>query len=82
MPIELHVVLPHELIALQAAVLRCFAITEFLPREHALADVDAAIVDDLCLDHFMPGGLQDPAHAVAKEIIAQVAKVQRLVGVG
>ena len=80
--VEGHVVLPDQLVALQPAAFRRFAVAEALPGEHALADVDAPVVDHLHLHHLVPGGLQDAADAVAQEVVAQVPQVQGLVGVG
>ena len=80
--VELHVVLPHELVALEAGAARGLAVTELLPSHHAFADVDTAIVDHLHLDDLVAGCLKNAAHAPPEEDVAQVAKVQRLVGVG
>ena len=81
MLVEEHVEVAHEVVALLAGRLRRGALAPLLPREHGLADVDAAIVDDVRLDHPVAVGLEDAREAIAKQIVAHVAEVKGLVGV-
>ena len=57
------------------------AAVEF-PRQHRLADMDTAVVHQIGLDDRVAVGREDLRHGVAQQVIADMAQVQRLVGVG
>ena len=44
--------------------------------------MDASVVDDVGLDDAVAGGLQDAAQRVSEQVVADVAEVEGLVGVG
>ena len=80
--VERDVVPAHKLVALFTGRCRRLTMSQFLPSHHGLADVDAAVVDDLDFLDVVAGGLEDAGHAVAQEVVPEVAQVQRFVGVG
>ena len=77
-----HVVLAHQVIALHSGRGRGFSVAHFLPGHHALANVDAAVVDDLHLKDGLSGSANQFRHAVAQQVVAYMTQVQRLVGIG
>jgi len=80
--VELHVVFAHEVIALHARRGGRFAVAVELPRQHRLADVDAAVVHQIGFDDRVAVRREDLRHGVPQQIVADVPQVQRLVGVG
>ena len=80
--VELHVVLAHEVIALHHRRCRGFAVSVELPRQHRLADVDAAVVHQIGLDDRMAVGLENLRHGVTQQVVADMPQMERLVGVG
>ena len=70
------------MVALHALVLGRAAAAVDHVREHRLADVDAAVVDEVDLAHLGAVGAQDPGGALAEGVVAQVAEVEGLVGIG
>ena len=93
--IKAHIVVANQVVTFLAAILRCLAIAELLPCEHRLADVNTTVVDDIhrladvnttVVDdigfHYVPAVcLLNLSDRVAKQVIAHVTEVQRLVGV-
>ena len=77
-----YVAVAHEVVALDACAFRSGAVHAFLPGIHALADVHAAVVNQGDLDYLVTGGSQQAAHGIAEKIVADVAEMQGLVGVG
>ena len=59
-----------------------FPISEFFPGQHAFADMDAAVVDDLGFIYLFSSGLLNFGHRIAEQHITNMAQMQRLVGVG
>ena len=80
--VESDVVFAHEVVALHSRRGRGLAVTEQLPGQHRLADVDAAVVDEVRLDHFVARFGEYLRDRVSEQVVADVAQVQRLVGVG
>ena len=80
--VERHIAVADEVVALDAGALRGLPVEEFLPREHRLADVHAAVVDEGGLDDVVASGGEKAGNAVAEEVVADVAEVEGLVGVG
>ena len=70
------------MVALDAGAFGRDAFAPLLPGQHALADVYSAVVDDVGLDHAVAAGLHQPRQREAEQIVADVAEVERLVGVG
>ena len=80
--VEGHVVVAYEVVALQAGAFGRGAVAVFLPGEHRLADVYAAVVDYVGLDHAVAAGGDDLCERPSEQVVAHVAQVERLVGVG
>ncbi len=79
--IEGYIVIAHEFVAFHPCGRRCFILAGLLPGEHGFADMNAAVVDDLCFDHIVAIFLQDFGHGIAEQIVADVPEVQRFIGV-
>ena len=58
------------------------AVAPFLPCEHGFADMDAAVVYDVCLYHLVAVRFHDLGQAVAQQVVAHMSEVERFVGVG
>ena len=54
-----HIIVSNQVVALLAAAFGCFAVAVVLPCQHALADVDSAVVNDVGLDNLVSVGLHD-----------------------
>ena len=80
--VKAHVKIADKVVAFFACGIGSDSAPELLPRPHALANVDAAVVHNLNLNHFAAAGLEDAAHAVPQQNVAHVPEVERLVGVG
>ena len=80
--VKAHVKIADEVVALFAGGIGCGSAPELLPRPHALANVNAAVVDNLNLNDVAAAGLEDTAHTVPEQNVAHVAEVQRLIGIG
>ena len=79
--VESHIEITDKVVALLAGRFRSSAVAPLLPCEHRFADMDAAIVHDIGFHHLVAIGLHDARQAVAKQVVAHVAEVKRLVGV-
>ena len=80
--VKTHVVLAHQVVPFDAAGFWSFSASKALPSHHGLANVNAAVVDDLHLLHLVPHRFQNARYGVPQEVVAQVAQMQWLVGVG
>ena len=80
--VEEHIVVADEVVSFLAARLGRFAVAPFLPRKHRLADVDAAVVDDVRFYYFPAVGLHNFRQRPTEQVVSNVAEVQRFVGVG
>ena len=80
--VEGYIIVTDEVVALFAAAFRCFAVAPLEPRKHRLADVDATVVDDIGLYDAVAIGFGNLCHSPAEQIVADMAKMERLVGVG
>ena len=80
--VKTHVVVADEVVTFLAAGLRCLALPELEPGEHRLADMNAAVVHDIGLDHLPAVGLLYLSDGIAQEVVAHVPEVQGFVGVG
>ena len=80
--VEGYIEVTDEVVALLAGGLGRSAVAPLEPSEHRFADVDATVVNDVGLNDFVAVGLHDFREAVAQQIVAHMAQVQRLVGVG
>ncbi len=79
--VERYVAVAYEVVALGAGTLGSGAVEPALPCEHRLADVYASVVHYVGLYHAVAAGTEYVGEARAEEYVAQVAEVQRLVGV-
>ena len=77
-----HVAVAHQMVALDAGALRGGPVEQLLPGVHRLADVHSAVVHQRGLDDLIAGSLQESGYAVAQQVIAYVAEVEGLVGIG
>ena len=80
--VECHIEIADEVVAFLAGFLGSDPFAPFLPCEHRLADMDTAVVDDVGLHHLVPVGFKDAGERVTQKIVADVAEVEGLVGVG
>ena len=80
--VEGNVVVSDEVVAFLAGGLWCLSVSPLEPCEHRLADVYASVVDDVGLDHAVSVGLHDLCECPSQQVVADVAEVERLVGVG
>ena len=76
-----YIAVADEMVALDAGALRGLAVEELFPGVHRLADVDAAVVDERGLDDLVAAGLEQARDAVTEKVVADVAEMERLVGV-
>ena len=77
----LHVVIAHEVVALQARALRRIGAAEHPVGEHGLADVYAAVVDEIHLADGAARRGENTGKAFADGVVAEVPEVQGLVRV-
>ena len=82
MAVESHIVVADEVVAFFADRFGSVAVAPFLPSEHRLTDVDAAVVDDVGLNHLVAVGFEDARQAESEQIVADMTQVEWLVGVG
>ncbi len=80
--VEGHVVVAYQVVALLATRLGRFAVAPLEPCQHRLADVYPAVVHYVGLHHAVAVGLHYLGEAPAQQVVAHVAQVQGLVGVG
>ena len=80
--VERHVEVANEVVAFLAGRFRCGAVAPFLPCQHRLADVYAAVVHDVGLHHAVAVGGHDLRQRPTQQVVAHVSQVERLVGVG
>ena len=57
--VEGYIVVADEVVALLAGSFWSFAIAPLEPSEHRLTDVNATVVNDVCLDYLVAVGLHD-----------------------
>lgn len=57
------------------------SVIPFLPGYHALADVNSTVVHKVHSNHVFAVSFQDFAHAPTQQVVADMAKVQRFVGI-
>ncbi len=81
MLVEVYVAVTYEVVALYAQRLGSFAIVPFLPCEHRLADVYAAVVHYVGFHHTVATGFENLGQRISQQVVAHVAQVQGLVGV-
>ena len=82
MLVEFHIIVSHKMVSLFAGTGRRFSVSVLEPSEHGLADVNSAVVHNVCLDDFRTVGLGYLRYGPAQQIIADVSEMQRLVCVG
>ena len=80
--VELDIVFAHQMVAFHAAAFGRFAVAVAQPGEHRLADVDAAVVDKVHLLDVGPVGGQQLADGPPQQVVADMAEMEGLVGVG
>ena len=78
---EAHVVVANQVVALDSGTLGSLAVTELLVGQHRLADVNAAVVDQVDLQNLSSACLENLAHALPDAVVSHVAQMQRLVGI-
>ena len=81
MLIEDDIILSDEMIALHTGTFRGFPFAVLQPREHRLADVDTAVIDQVDLHHRVAARFENLRHGMAEQVVADMPEVQRLVGV-
>ena len=54
----------------------------FQPRQHRLADMNAAVIDDVGFHYAVAVGFDDVGQSEAKQVVAHMTEVQGLVCVG
>ena len=79
---EQHIEIADEVVAFLSGRFGCGAFAPELPCEHRLADMDAAIVHDIGFHHAVAASLEDAGEGVAKQVVADMAKVEGFVGIG
>ena len=82
MLVKQHVEVADQMVALLSGLLGSHAFAPFLPCEHRLADVYAAVVDDVGLHHTVAAGAEYARQAVAEQVVAHVAQVRGLLVLG
>ena len=80
--VELDVIFTDEVVALHARRRGRLAVAVELPGQHRLADMDAAVVDQIGLDDLMTVGGENLRDGISQEVIADMPQVQGLVGIG
>ncbi len=79
--VEQHVEVADQVVALLSRRFGSDAFAPFLPCQHRLADVDAAVVHYVGLDYLIAVGLQYLGQRISQQVVAHVSQVQGLVGV-
>ena len=82
MLVEGYIVVAYEVVTLLARGFRCLTVAPFEPCQHALTDVDTAVVHDVGLDHLVTVGFDDACEGAAKKVVPDMTEVEGLVGVG
>ncbi len=82
MAVKVDVAVADEMVALDTAALGSGAAGPLLPRQHRLADMYAAVVDDIGLHHTVATRGENLRQRVAQQIVAHMAQVEGLVGIG
>ncbi len=82
MLVKQHVEVADQMVALLSGLLGSHAFAPFLPCEHRLADVYAAVVDDVGLHHTVAARLEYLRKAESEQIVAHMSQMERLVGIG
>ncbi len=77
-----HVPAPDKMVAFDASAFRRCAFCIFLPGQHAFADCDAPVVDDLHPRDFTAGRFQDFIRRPSQQDVPDMPKVQGFIGVG
>ena len=77
-----HVIFADKVVALYSFRFRGCAMAPPLPGQHAFADMNPPVIDQVGFDHPVPGGLVHVGNSHAQRTIAQMPQVQRFVGVG
>ncbi len=77
-----HVAVAYEMVALDAGTLGRGSVEEFLPGIHRFADMHAAVVYEGGFDDLVAGRLEKVGYAGTQEVVADMAQVEGLVGVG
>ena len=79
--VELHIVFAHKVVAFHSGRFGGLPVAVALPGEHTLADMDAAVVDEVHHLHIGPSGREQLAHRPPQQVVAYMPQVERLVGV-
>ena len=79
--VELHVVVAYQMVALLAGGLRRLAAPTLEPGQHRFADVDATVIHQVHLQHFVSASSEQLTHRPTQQVVADMSQVQRLVGV-
>ena len=82
MPVESHIEVSDKMVSLLAGAVGSGSFAPFLPCQHRLADVYAAVVDNVGLHNLVAVGLQYLRQRIAEQIVADMTEMQGLVGVG
>ena len=77
--VECYIVVADEVVTLLAAALGCSALAPLLPSEHRLTDVYASVVHDVGLYNPVTICCNDVREGITEQVVAYVAKVERLV---
>ena len=81
-PIELDIVLAHQMVALHPRRSGGLAAAIAFPRQHRLADVDTAVVDQIDLNDVVTVGPQNLRDRIAQQIVTDMPQMERFVGIG
>ena len=82
MLVEFDIIFAHEVVALHPAAFRGLAVAVAQPGQHRFADMDATVVDEVHLLDVGTVGGEQLADRPAKEVVADMAEMEGLVGVG
>src|SRR5690349_13927677 len=78
----LHIIIPYKMISLDASAFRRFAIGEFLPGQHALANMNTTIVYHACRRYIIPIRFKNFSNTTTEKIISKMSEVKRFVCIG